>query len=580
MKEELAVELEALQFTYNDQLEADAAGALLFLKLVPRGTEDEFERYVRATLRLTLPPGYPTELPFVQLVDAKGKPGKRYYRLSDKQLAACQQALHHEAASLRGEMMLGHLCETAIDLVTAANHPSGDCAFCLEPVSAAGEGPAAGRHTPAFDVLKLGCYHCFHLPCFAPWWHWQQRQLAQREVQLQASHAEYKAMAGDKLRDEQIEKDGKGVYIVRCPTCRAPVPFASLAHAGAALRNASMENWTQQQTSPGSTQPLLAALGPEALQQLQQQRRQNAAALAKQQQAGGLIDPDKGVAVSLAELQVAAEAGRAAAAAEAAAAAATGAAAGAAAAAATTKQPAAGHCSAIEAGRGAETGGSGGSRNRGKGRQRPRSLQPSGTHPQLKEGAQQHPKQEGAPRQQHVQQQGHQGQGQELLPRHQRSLAHTGQTNGVLGASKSGHQQRQQQAQHARKPGRGSGHQGPHTSQPGGVHPVERVVCSSGHSDGAAVGAAAASTPPNGATGQPRGVGTAATNRGGRGSGRGGGRQHSRPHRDSAGSGGGSKGSRGQLPQFQEKVTDKGTLRAHREPGAGQAISTMLLQQP
>ena len=75
MCEDLAVELEALQFTYNDQMEADAAGAQLFLKLVPRGTEEEFERYVRATLRLALPAGYPAELPSVELVDAKGKLG-------------------------------------------------------------------------------------------------------------------------------------------------------------------------------------------------------------------------------------------------------------------------------------------------------------------------------------------------------------------------------------------------------------------------------------------------------------------------------------------------------------------------
>lgn len=76
-------------------------------------------------------------------------------------MAACLAALVAEALALHGEMMLGHLLETATDFVTAANHPSGDCAFCLEPVvPAAAAGPAA---SPAYGVVKLGCYHCFHM---------------------------------------------------------------------------------------------------------------------------------------------------------------------------------------------------------------------------------------------------------------------------------------------------------------------------------------------------------------------------------------------------------------------------------
>ena len=85
--------------------------------------------------------------------------------LSDAQVAECAALLAAEAAPLRGEMLLGHLCETALDFLTAANHPAGDCVFCLRPVGGAVAAAAGGGGalSPAYDVLKLPCYHCFHL---------------------------------------------------------------------------------------------------------------------------------------------------------------------------------------------------------------------------------------------------------------------------------------------------------------------------------------------------------------------------------------------------------------------------------
>lgn len=86
--------------------------------------------------------------------------------LSDAQVAECLARLQGEAEALQGEMMLGHLCEEAIDFLTDANHPSGDCVFCLGPVGpAAGEAPAGHEHalSPAYNVVKLDCFHCFHM---------------------------------------------------------------------------------------------------------------------------------------------------------------------------------------------------------------------------------------------------------------------------------------------------------------------------------------------------------------------------------------------------------------------------------
>ena len=57
---------------------------------------------------------------------------------------------------MTGELMLGHLCETAKALLTDLNAPSGSCAICLEPLREA-EGDK-----PSVPVQKLPCYHCMH----------------------------------------------------------------------------------------------------------------------------------------------------------------------------------------------------------------------------------------------------------------------------------------------------------------------------------------------------------------------------------------------------------------------------------
>ena len=83
--------------------------------------------------------------------------------LSDARLAELQAALAEEAASLAGEMQLGHLCETAIDLLTTANQPEGHCTFCLEPLLPPGNGGGGGEASGSAAVLRLGCYHCNHM---------------------------------------------------------------------------------------------------------------------------------------------------------------------------------------------------------------------------------------------------------------------------------------------------------------------------------------------------------------------------------------------------------------------------------
>jgi E3 ubiquitin-protein ligase RNF25 len=88
--------------------------------------------------------------------------------LSDARLAALQSGLADAAAALAGELALGALVESAIDALTAANWPEGDCAFCLEPLLLAQDatGSRAGHDAEAGDCeqcVRLDCFHCFHL---------------------------------------------------------------------------------------------------------------------------------------------------------------------------------------------------------------------------------------------------------------------------------------------------------------------------------------------------------------------------------------------------------------------------------
>lgn len=78
--------------------------------------------------------------------------------LSDRYREDLQVRLDNEAKEMSGEMMLGHLCDLAKDILTERNHPEGSCAFCLEQLA---ESEAKCRNNQT-KLILVPCYHCFH----------------------------------------------------------------------------------------------------------------------------------------------------------------------------------------------------------------------------------------------------------------------------------------------------------------------------------------------------------------------------------------------------------------------------------
>lgn len=177
LPDDLEFELEALRATYDEvqvavefvdtsngscttdytgsvaAAEAAAAAAVVTVPVAPRGCSPEHQ-FVAARLQLRVPPRYPAEAPGVVLADARG--------LGDVRLAHLRATLAAEAAALAGDCSLGHLVETALDLLSGSNRPEGLCAFCLEPLPAPVDHEAAGRGERP-TLLRLQCFHCFHL---------------------------------------------------------------------------------------------------------------------------------------------------------------------------------------------------------------------------------------------------------------------------------------------------------------------------------------------------------------------------------------------------------------------------------
>ena len=229
LPEDLAMEVEAMRHLFGEDaftVHSQDSYTTLTMPLVPRQVDGDHECYVAANLVLIIDnSSYPSTPPQASLQEIKG--------LTDAACTSLVHKLQDEAQNLSGEMILGHLCELALELITSANHPSGTCAFCLEElINTSHSSPSSSILSPsttfAYHILKLPCFHCFHLPCSSAWYQWQQ-------------HAQQKAIQDPGLpgvqlpKAEDVECDGgwiaRGVYPVHCPSCRLESPPTTLRHA-------------------------------------------------------------------------------------------------------------------------------------------------------------------------------------------------------------------------------------------------------------------------------------------------------------------------------------------------------------
>lgn len=114
--EEVAVELEALRATYEDDLALDELAGMVSMLLQP--SEPQEHAYVQCLLQVTVPRGYPeAAAPGIALQEAKG--------LGSSRLKALQGLLQREADGMLGEMMLGQLFECGRDWLNDNNWPEG-----------------------------------------------------------------------------------------------------------------------------------------------------------------------------------------------------------------------------------------------------------------------------------------------------------------------------------------------------------------------------------------------------------------------------------------------------------------------
>ncbi|KAM4531572.1 E3 ubiquitin-protein ligase RNF25 [Odontesthes bonariensis] len=236
-------EIEVLESIYLDELRVDRTndGAWeVSLVLYPSTAEDSVSQFVRLTLTLTLDQQYPSSSPDITIHNPRG--------LSDDKLSSVHRCLQLEAQSCLGSPVLYQLIEKAKEILTESNIPHGNCVICLYGFK---EGEM---------FTKTSCYHYFHSHCLGRYVSHSEKELRQREKELEE----------DKTRDRA---DYQELSVV-CPVCREPL----------------MYDIHQLLSSPAPQLPELdeAAIGSD----FQQKWCELQKLWEKQRVKGGIIDPE------------------------------------------------------------------------------------------------------------------------------------------------------------------------------------------------------------------------------------------------------------------------------------------------
>ncbi|XP_069565088.1 E3 ubiquitin-protein ligase RNF25 isoform X2 [Brachyistius frenatus] len=236
-------EIEVLQSIYLDELLVDRredGGWEVSLVLYPSTAEDSVSQFVRLTLTLTLDQQYPSSSPAISIHNPRG--------LSDDKLSSVWRCLQLEAQSCLGSPVLYQLIEKAKEILTESNIPHGNCVICLYGFK---EGET---------FTKTSCYHYFHSHCLGRYVSHSERELRQREKELEE----------DKTRDQA---DCQELTVV-CPVCRETLTYDVDQLLSAA--------------APQLPEPDEAAIGSD----FQQKRLELQKLLEKQRSKGGVIDPE------------------------------------------------------------------------------------------------------------------------------------------------------------------------------------------------------------------------------------------------------------------------------------------------
>lgn len=189
--ERVAEELEALQAILLNEIDikTNESGMAtgIEMEVHPWTALDVDLQYVRVTLVVHLPKGYPDVRPTVQLKNPRG--------LEDSLINDIYSQIEDKCNQLIGQPALFELIEVVKEKLTASNKPCVPCCICLY-------GFRQGD-----DFIKTDCYHYFHSRCLAG--------------HLTASENIFKEEQ-DKLPPwEKTEEQFKAL----CPICRSQISY-------------------------------------------------------------------------------------------------------------------------------------------------------------------------------------------------------------------------------------------------------------------------------------------------------------------------------------------------------------------
>ncbi|BES95504.1 RWD [Nesidiocoris tenuis] len=188
--ERVSDELEALQAILMDEIKikCDDSGQAIAIEteIHPWTALDTETQYVRLTLQVSLPPGYPDVPPEVNLANPRG--------LDDSLLTSLHKEIAEKCTQNLGQSVIYEIYEIVKEGLTASNRPSVPCCICLY------------GFRQADQFIKTDCYHYFHSHCLAG--------------HLSASENIFKEEQ-DKLPPWQQTATFQAV----CPICRAPINY-------------------------------------------------------------------------------------------------------------------------------------------------------------------------------------------------------------------------------------------------------------------------------------------------------------------------------------------------------------------